>query len=94
MDLNAEAFNLLNRQIVTGVNSTYTTFLAPGQSAVVNAGLKYTCGNFTPPTGSKEAGCFVPYSGSGLAAFGATSSTSSSSLYGSRQLQVSAKLYF
>jgi hypothetical protein len=94
MDLNAEAFNLLNRQIVTGVNSTYTTFLAPGASATVSPTVKYTCATVAPPAGSKETGCFVPYTGTGLSAFGATSSTSSSSLYGSRQLQVSAKLYF
>jgi hypothetical protein len=94
MQFNAEAFNLLNHQIVTGVNSTYTTFLAPGASATVNSTVKYTCNTVTPPAGSRETGCFVPYTGTGLSAFGATSSTSSSNLYGSRQLQVSAKLYF
>jgi hypothetical protein len=93
MDLNVEAFNLLNHQIVTGVNSTYTTFLSPKQKLVAN-GTTYTCASVTPPAGSRESGCFVPYTGTGIAAFGAPSSTSSSSLYGSRQLQVSAKLYF
>ncbi len=29
MQVNAEAFNLLNHTIVTGVQSTYTTFLRP-----------------------------------------------------------------
>lgn len=94
MQFNAEAFNLLNHQIVTGVNSTYTTFLAPGASATVSSTVKYTCNTVTAPTGSRETGCFVPYTGTGLSAFGATSSTSSSNLYGSRQLQVSAKLFF
>jgi hypothetical protein len=94
MQFNAEAFNLLNHQIVTGVNSTYTTFLAPGASVKVNSTLSYTCNIVTPPTGSRETGCFVPYQGTGLSAFGATSSTSSSTLYGSRQLQMSAKLFF
>jgi hypothetical protein len=94
MQFNAEAFNLLNHQIVTGVNSTYTTFLAPGASATVSSTVKYTCSTVTPPTGSRETGCLVPYTGTGLSAFGATSSTSSSNLYGSRQLQVSAKLFF
>jgi hypothetical protein len=94
MQVNAEAFNLLNHQIVTGVNSTYTTFLTAGQSVTVNSSLKYTCATITPPTGSRETGCFVPYQGTGLTAFGATSSTSSSNLYGSRQLQMSAKLFF
>jgi len=94
MQFNAEAFNLLNHQIVTGVNSTYTTFLAPGASATVSSTVKYTCATMTPPAGSKETGCFVPYTGTGLSAFGTKSSTSSSTLYGSRQLQVSAKLFF
>jgi hypothetical protein len=94
MQFNAEAFNLLNHQIVTGVNSTYTTFLAPGASATVSSTVKYTCKTATPPAGSIETGCFVPYTGTGLSAFGSTSSTSSSNLYGSRQLQVSAKLFF
>jgi len=63
MQFNAEAFNLLNHQIVTGVNSTYTTFLAPGASATVSSTVKYTCKTATPPAGSIETGCFVPYTG-------------------------------
>jgi hypothetical protein len=84
-----EAFNLLNHTIITGVNSTYTTFVAPGAKSA-----PYTCNAVAAPAGSAQAGCFVPYNGTGLTAFGATSSTSSSNLYGSRQLQVSAKLFF
>ena len=94
MQVSAEAFNLLNHQIITGVNGTYTTFLAPGKSAKVNNSLSYTCGTITPPAGAVQTGCFVPYTGTGLSAFRAPSSTSSSSLYGSRQLQISAKLFF
>jgi hypothetical protein len=85
----ADAFNLLNHQIVTSVNSTYTSYLAQGKS-----GGAYTCAAFTAPTGSNAQGCFVPYTGTGLSAFGVTSSTSSSNLYTARQLQVSAKLFF
>ena len=33
LQFNAEAFNLLNHKIITGVNGTYTTFLTPGASA-------------------------------------------------------------
>jgi hypothetical protein len=91
MQFNAEAFNLLNHQIVTGVNSTYTTFLAPGATA---SGSSYKCQSVAAPTGSREIGCFVPNPSTGLSAFGTTSSTSSSTLYGSRQLQMSAKLFF
>jgi hypothetical protein len=89
MQINAEAFNVLNHQIITGVNGTYTTFLAPGASSG-----NYKCATITAPSGSFEQGCFVPYTGTGLQAFGATSSTSSSTLYGSRQVQLSAKLFF
>lgn len=96
MQINAEAFNLLNHTIITGVNSTYTTFLAPGASVTVNSttGLKYTCAAITPPAGSRDTGCFVPYQGTGISAFGAASSTNSSTLYGSRNLQFSTKLFF
>jgi hypothetical protein len=91
MQINAEAFNLLNHTIITGVNSTYTTFLAPGATAT---GSTYKCQAIAPPSGSRDTGCFVPYTGTGLGAFGAASSTSSSSLYGSRNMQFSAKLFF
>ncbi len=95
MQFNAEAFNLLNRQIITGVNSTYSTFLAPGKSVSTSTGATYTCQTIGLPSGSQQqTGCFVPYQGTGLSAFGKPSSTSSSNLYGSRQLQVSAKLFF
>jgi hypothetical protein len=93
MQFSADAFNLLNHQIITGVNSTYTTFLAPGASATVGSS-KYTCATASVPTGSAETGCFVPYTGTGLSAFGVASSTSSSILYGARQMQFSAKLFF
>jgi hypothetical protein len=36
----------------------------------------------------------VPYTGTGLSTFDVPSSTSSSTLYGSRQLQLSGKLFF
>jgi hypothetical protein len=89
MQFSADAFNLLNHQIVTGVNGTYTSYALQGKAAGA-----YTCQAFTAPTGSTAQGCFMPYSGTGLSAFGVTSSTSSSQLYTARQLQVSAKLNF
>ena len=85
MQFAADAFNLLNHQIVTGVNGTYSSYVAQGKSG---------CQAFTAPAGSTAQGCFVPYTGTGLSAFGVTSSTSSSFLYSARQLQVSAKLFF
>jgi hypothetical protein len=95
LQFNAEAFNLLNHRIITGVNSTYSNFVAPGLS--VTGANVYKCpaaATVTVPVGSRDTGCFVPYVGTGLSQFGTPSSTSSSSLYGSRQLQVSAKLFF
>jgi hypothetical protein len=92
MQFVGEAFNLLNHTIITGVNSTYSTYLATGKSATGSA--VFTCSAFTPPAGSTAQGCFVPYTGTGLSAFDVPSSTSSSSLYGARQVQVSAKLFF
>jgi hypothetical protein len=94
MQFSADAFNLLNHEIITGVNGTYSTYLAPGASAKVSSSLSYTCNAVAPPPGSTQQGCFVPYTGSGLSAFGAPSSTSSSNLYGARQMQFSAKLFF
>jgi len=85
MQFSADAFNLLNHQIVTGVNGTYSTYAAQGKSG---------CQAFTAPAGSTAQGCFVPSTNTGLSAFGVTSSTSSSNLYTARQLQVSAKLFF
>jgi hypothetical protein len=93
LQLNAEAFNLLNHKIITGVNSTYTTFLAPGKSAT--GSNTFVCpATAAVPTGANYTGCYVPYTGVGVSAFGAISSTSSSTLYGSRQLQLSGKLFF
>ncbi|MGA1983884.1 MAG: TonB-dependent receptor [Acidobacteriaceae bacterium] len=89
MQFAADAFNLLNRQIVTGVNGTYSSYLAQGKS-----GGAYTCQAFSAAPGSTAQGCFVPYTGTGLSAFGVTSNTSSSTLYTARQLQMSAKLFF
>jgi hypothetical protein len=97
MQLNAEAFNLLNHKIVTGVNSTYNTFLAPGKTGTVNSSLIYSCpaaAAVSVPSGANYTGCFVPYTGSGFTQFDTASSTSSSLLYGSRQLQMSAKFFF
>ena len=41
-------------------------------------------------------GCISPYTGTGLSAFGAASSTSSgvNGLYGPRQMEFKAKLFF
>ncbi|HEV2575820.1 MAG TPA: TonB-dependent receptor [Acidobacteriaceae bacterium] len=77
-----EAFNLANHRIITGVNSTYSSYVAPSA----------TCAAGPVPSGSTFGGCYVPYV-SATQAFNTPSSTSNL-LYGPRQLQVSAKLFF
>jgi len=87
MEFSADAFNLLNHQIVTGVNGTYSQYASATATST-------TCNTTSSvPSGSVLAGCISPYSGTGLSAFGVTSGTNNG-LYGPRQLQVSAKLFF
>jgi hypothetical protein len=87
IQLIAEAFNLLNHTIITGVNSTYSTYTPAA------AGSSTCSTSATAPAGSPVQGCITPYAGTGTAAFGATNATNNT-LYGPRQLQVSAKLFF
>ncbi len=85
MQFIGEAFNLMNHEIVSGVNSTYSSFSSPSASCSAAGAL---------PTGSTFYGCFTPYTPSAAyQAFGAKSTTNSV-LYGPRQLQLSAKLFF
>ncbi len=82
-----EAFNLLNHRIITGVNGTYSAYTAASATSA-------TCNiNGPAPAGSPVQGCITPTANSGTAAFNAPSSTNNT-LYGPRQLQVSAKLFF
>jgi hypothetical protein len=94
LEFSADAFNLLNHQIITGVNGTYS------QYATVAAPTTQTpsppCNLNTQTAGTTAAplqGCISPYTGTGLSAFGVTSGTNNS-LYQARQLQVAAKFYF
>ncbi len=82
-----ESFNLVNHRIITGVNSTYSTYVAATATST-------TCSTKSAaPAGSPVQGCITPFAGTGTAAFDAPSSTNNT-LYGPRQLQVSAKLFF
>lgn len=74
----AEAFNLLNHQNRLSVNTTAYQFSAAGATSTVCS------------TGSHTHDCISPYTAT---PFGSTSSTSST-LYGPRQLQFSSKLFF
>ncbi len=82
-----EAFNLLNREIITSVNTTHSAYAASSATST-------TCNsNGSAPTGSVVAGCITPFPGAGISAFGVVSSTSNG-LYGARQLQLSGKFTF
>lgn len=86
LQLIGEAFNLMNHEIISGVNTTYSTLVYNGTgSCPATASV---------PTGSQFAGCITPYvPSSASGAFGKPTGTNTI-LYGPRQLQVSAKLNF
>lgn len=82
-----EAFNLVNHTIITGVNGTYSSYTSSSPTSA-------TCSSNAPaPDGSAVQGCITPYTGTGLNAFSVVNSTNNS-LYGPRQMQVSAKFTF
>jgi hypothetical protein len=89
MEFVGEAFNLLNHAIVTGVNTNYSSYVAPSTTAKPTS-----CTASAAPTGSSFYGCITPYpSTPASSAFGVRSGTNNL-LFGPRQLQVSAKLFF
>jgi hypothetical protein len=88
LQLTAEAFNLLNHQIITSVNGTYSQFVATGATV---GGVK--CNASSVPSGSALQGCISPFVTSPLSSFGVTSGTNNA-LYGPRQMQFIAKLFF
>ena len=88
LEVFADAFNLLNQEIVSSTNTTFANQIAPtsptGACPAVT-GL---------PSGTTFAGCIGPYVPSTHAgAFGVKTGTNSI-LFGPRQLQVSAKFFF
>jgi len=94
LQLIGEAFNLLNRRIITGVNGTYSQYSAAALPSAKTPNPACNLNTQTPgPSGAALQGCILPFTATGASAFGAPSSTANS-LYGARQLQVSAKLSF
>ncbi len=94
LQFSADAFNLLNHKIVSGVNSSYSTYSTAAAPTGTTPNPACNLNTQAPGPGSAPlAGCIAPFSGTGLTAFGAVSGTSSG-LYNARQLQVSAKLFF
>ena len=94
LQFTAEAFNLLNRRIITSVNSTYSIYNAA--TAPTAAAPNPACNSATQAVGTKASplqGCIAPFTGTGNNAFDAPSTTNNT-LYGPRQLQVFAKLFF
>ena len=82
-----EAFNLLNNTIITSVNTTHSTYTSASATST-------TCPSSAgATTGSFVQGCIAPFAGTGLSKFG-TMSGSNNALYGPRQLQIFAKLFF
>jgi hypothetical protein len=94
LSFSANAYNLLNHRIITGVNSTQSQFLASGATTTPIAGTTYTCSAGSIPSGSTLRGCIIPFVGSSaINNFGAQSSTSNS-LYGARQMEFIARFTF
>ena len=80
-EIAAEAFNLANHRNILGVNSNYANYTAPGGTIT---GTTTTC----PAATTGNSGCFTPNS-----SFYTPTSTSSI-IYGPRQLQFLGRLYF
>lgn len=87
MEVIGEAFNLLNNTIITSVNSTHSLYTtASPTSTACPAGQ-------TSSDGTPVQGCIAPNPATGVSQFGTMSGTNNA-LYGPRQLQITAKLFF
>jgi hypothetical protein len=86
MEVFAEAFNLLNQQNRLTVNTTAFSYSAPTAASAKTP-------NPVCNIAEHVNGCIYPSTATGGTPFEATTATSSL-LYGPRQLQVSAKLFF
>ena len=86
MQFIGEAFNLMNHEIVSSVNSTFSTYYAPGKGGCA--------ASTSVPAGSSYYGCIVPYAASSPSSAFGTKTGTNTTLYGPRQIQVSAKLFF
>ncbi len=94
LQFSAEAFNLLNRHIITGVNGTYSLYNAAVAPTTSTPNPACNVNIQTPGSASAPLqGCIGPNTATGASAFGAPSTTSNT-LYGARQLQISGKLFF
>jgi hypothetical protein len=88
MQVIGEAFNLFNHQIISSENTNYSSYSAP---TAASGSCPYST---AVPSGSLFWGCITPYPATPHAsAFGVETGTNSL-LFGPRQLQMSAKLFF
>ena len=89
LQLSADAFNLLNHTIVTSVIGTHSLYLNNGATSGNAQVQRQALYLRAPPCRA----ALHPSHGTGLGAFNVTSGTNNS-LYGARQMQFSAKLFF
>ena len=83
LELSAEAFNVVNHRNILSVTTAAYAYVAPGAT-----GQGVTCPANT--TANPSAGCIVPFTATPFA----TPTSTSSTLYGPRQIQLLGKLYF
>ena len=83
LELSVEAFNVVNHRNILATTTAAYAYVAPGA-----AGQGVTCPAAT--TAAPSAGCIVPFTSTPFA----TPTSTSSILYGPRQLQLLGKLYF
>jgi hypothetical protein len=94
MQFSADAFNLLNHTIITSVNGTYSQYAALTAPTATSPTPACSSALYSSPIGAPQLqGCISPYTGTGLQKFGVASGTNNG-LYGPRQMQFSAKLFF
>ena len=86
VQLLAEAFNITNHKNILSVASSLYNYLAPGAPSSLTGSGTISCGS------ALGAGCIVPLPITSNP-FGTQTSTGAT-LYGARQLQLSAKLFF
>ncbi|HEY3625529.1 MAG TPA: TonB-dependent receptor [Terracidiphilus sp.] len=87
MEVIGEAFNLLNNTIITSVNTTHSLYTSSSATST-------SCpSSAAAPSGSVVQGCISPNLATGASQFGTMSGTNNA-LYGPRQLQITAKLFF
>ena len=86
LQLWAEAFNITNHKNILGVTTALYNYLTPGATPSATASGTVTC------TAAMGAGCIAPLPTSSSPF--ATQNSTSAVLYGPRQLQLAAKLFF